>query len=63
MNKQDILNLEGTLVNEEQLTKIIESEEVIEVAGYGYYSEIYEDCIGYMITLDDGTEIEIYSYF
>ena len=63
MKKQDILNLEGTLVNEEQVTKIIESEDVMEVASYGYYSEQFEDCIAYMITLDDGTAIEVYSYF
>lgn len=63
MKKQDILNLEGTLVNEEQITKIQDSEFITEVASYGYYSEQYEDCIGYAVTLDDGTEIEVYSYY
>ena len=63
MTKQDILNIEGVLVNEEQLTKIIESEFVTEVASYGYYSEQFEDCIAYVVTLDDGTGIEIYSFY
>ena len=63
MTKQDILNIEGVLVNEEQLTKIIESEFVTEVASYGYYSEQFEDCIACVVTLDDGTGIEIYSFY
>ena len=63
MKKQEILNLEGTIVDEQKLMEIEESEEVIEFTSYGYYSEQYEDCIGYMVTLADGTEIEIYSYF
>lgn len=63
MNKQEILNLEGTLIEEEQLMQIEESEEVMEVASYGYYSEQYEDCIAYAVTLADGIEIEIYSYY
>ena len=63
MTKQEILNLEGTLIEEEQLMKIEESEFVITVESYGYYSEEYEDCISYAVTLDDGTEIELYSYY
>ena len=63
MKKMDILNLEGTLVNEEELMKIEESQFVTGVESYGYYSEEYEDCIGYAVTLDSGEEIELYSYF
>ena len=63
MKKQDILNLEGTLIDEQKLMEIQDSEFVTDVESYGYYHIEYQDCIGYMITLADGTEIEVYSYY
>lgn len=65
MNKQDILNLEGTMIEEEQLMKIEESEFVTEVQSCGYSGQYpdYIDYIEYTVTLDGGEEIKIYSYF
>ena len=64
MTKQDILNLEGTLIEEEEkLMEIEDSEFVTTIESNGYSEEEYEDCITYVVTLDDGTEIEVYSYY
>lgn len=65
MTKQELINLEGTLVNEEQLRGIEDSEFVTEVQSCGYNSGYpdYIDYIEYTVTLDGGEEIKIYSYF
>ena len=58
MKKQDILNLDGAIVNDEIFAAIEESEEVTGMENCGTSGQD----IGYnlwVVTLEDGTEIEI----
>ena len=58
MTKQEILNLEGTIVNEEIFAEIEESEEVTGMENCGTSGRNINYNL-WVVTLSDGTEIEI----
>lgn len=59
MKREDILNLEGMEITEQQWDGINESECVIDVENCGN-SGIYPSLNWYVVTMNDGTEVNIY---
>ena len=62
MKKQDILNLNKRILNDEQFRTIKESEIVTGLVSDGFSDE-YPGCVVYRVTIEDETEIEVYPYY
>ena len=62
MKKQDILNLNKRILNDEQFRMIKESEIVTGLVSDGFSDE-YPGCVVYRVTIEDETEIEVYPYY
>lgn len=59
MTREEILNLDTEIVTKEVFENIFESECIIGFQNAGR-SGIYTGCIWYILTLDDGTDINLY---
>lgn len=62
MKKEDIINLEGKIVDKEIFQRMFESEEVINFQNCGM-SGLKKGYFWFIVTLIDGTEVNMYYDF
>ncbi len=62
MKKEDIINLEGKIVDKEIFQRMFESEEVINFQNCGM-SGLKKGYFWFIVTLIDGTEVNMYCDF
>lgn len=60
MKKEDILKLEGKIIEKEVFQEMFESEEVINFQNCGA-SGLKKGYVWFIVTLIDGTEVNLYS--
>ena len=60
MKREDILKLEGKIIEKEVFQEMFESEEVINFQNCGA-SGLKKGYIWFIVTLIDGTEVNLYS--